>query len=133
MKENINKLICFTSFRKMLLVLCLSLFIISCKKELFLPDQRKVQTTSKIQTIKYAEFIDAVNTSGLSGLNELLAPANHEQGGKKMTKANVAEPQFKIDMNAVKKLVLGDTISYVVSLMPSSPQPFTFKILRYKR
>lgn len=133
MKENINKLICFTSFRKMLLVLCLSLFVISCKKELFLPDQRKVQTTSKIQTIKYAEFIDAVNTSGLSGLNELLAPANHEQGGKKMTKANVAEPQFKIDMNAVKKLVLGDTISYVVSLMPSSPHAVHFQNLTVQK
>jgi hypothetical protein len=108
------------------LIFLFLVFAQSCKRELFEPSQTKAQATSKIQDIKYSEFFDAVNSSGMGDLKQLLAPANQGGNGQKLMSTNIAERQFRIDMNAVKKLVLGDTVSYVVSLMPSSAHNRTF-------
>ena len=101
----------------------------SCKKELFEPSQTRAQAASKIQDIKYAEFMGAVNASGIGSLKKLLAPINQGGNGQKLMSTNATEHQFKIDRNAVKKVVLGDTVSYVVSLKPETPRAVQFRNL----
>jgi hypothetical protein len=115
------------------LIFLFLVFAQSCKRELFEPSQTKAQATSKIQDIKYSEFFDAVNSSGMGDLKQLLAPANQGGNGQKLMSTNIAERQFRIDMNAVKKLVLGDTVSYVVSLMPSSVHAVHFQNLTVQK
>ena len=104
------------------------LFIIgSCKKELIAPQApgTSQNQVSKITTISYNQFLEALDIEKIGPLGSTFNKSSGTQA--KLSSVNEASGTFDIDMSNVKKLVLGDTISYVVALKPKTKRAIHFE------
>ncbi|MEE1943686.1 hypothetical protein VRU48_01115 [Pedobacter sp. KR3-3] len=108
-----------------ILLLFVSICIGSCKKDLLVPSKKIVETKEKIQNISYNEFLSSINLDKMGSLKPVIANA----GNAKNTTMSVGETglSFVLDMGNVKKLVLGDTVSYVLALKPKTPRAIHFE------
>ena len=112
------------------LSLIVTLFVFnSCKKDLLLPVNRQTSTISnKIKSISYLEFINSINLEKTGVLKTSLSNAGKDGNGKLMS-SNIGSNGLEFDTDSVKKLTLGDTVSYVISLKPETPHAVQFRNL----
>lgn len=113
---------------KIAILLFLAFIVGSCKKDLLLSTQIKSEKDdrSRIQSITYSQFLASINLNKVGSLKDVL---QHSTGAGKVKKMTLEEASttFELDMDSVKKLVLGDSISYVIALKPKTLRAVHFE------
>lgn len=112
------------------LLIGLALVVSSCKKIEQFPSTKSVKglspaIKSPIETIPYKDFLQAVDINKTGELRKALSitPNNNV----KSVNTENETFAFDLDVSNVKKLVIGDTISYVLSLKPRTPGAVHFE------
>ncbi|MFF5379967.1 hypothetical protein [Pedobacter suwonensis] len=106
-----------------LILMCL-LLAQSCKKDLLLPKKTENSSTDKIRSISYSQFVSAIDLNSTGSLKAVLS------GQKAKVMSTQALPgNLDLEMDSVKKLTLGDTISYVIAIKPQTSRSTTFQNL----
>ncbi|WP_412465651.1 hypothetical protein [Pedobacter sp. KLB.chiD] len=106
-----------------LILMCL-LLVQSCKKELLLPKETENSSTDKIRSISYSQFVSAIDLNSTGSLKAVLS------GQKAKVMSTQALPvNLDLEMDSVKRLSLGDTISYVIAIKPQTPRATAFQNL----
>ncbi|WP_145855983.1 hypothetical protein [Pedobacter suwonensis] len=106
-----------------LILICL-LLAQSCKKDLLLPKKTENNSTDKIRSISYSQFVNAINLNSTGSLKSVLS------GQKSKVMSTQALPgNLDLEMDSVKKLTLGDTISYVIAIKPQTSRATAFQNL----
>jgi len=105
----------------------LLLFLIlinGCKKELLVPSAPEGTQSDKIRSIAYSQFISSIDLNSTGSLKEALS-------GKKakLMSTQALDGNIDLEMDSVKKLTLGDTVSYVIAIKPQTPRATTFQNL----
>jgi len=106
------------------LLFLLFVLINACKKDHLLP--KKVANTfpDKIRSIPYSQFIGAIDLNSTGSLKTVLSG----QKAKLMSTQSLSGT-LDLEMDSVKRLTLGDTISYVIAIKPQTPRATTFQNL----
>ncbi len=126
--------LCLGYFAKKNYLICLflinlSIGINSCKKDLLVPNTSKIDANKdKIKSISYSEFLSSINLEKTGVLKTSLSNAGKGVQGKLMSN-NLGSNGLAFDTDSVKKLTLGDTVSYVISLKPETPHAVQFRNL----
>lgn len=119
-------------FKKHLLIFLLILLTIgfnSCKKDLLVNKLPQANINKeKIKSISYNEFLSSINLEKTGVLKASLSNAGKVGHGKLMNN-NLGSNALAFDTDSVKKLKLGDTVSYVISLKPETPHAVQFRNL----
>jgi hypothetical protein len=115
-----------TLFKRVFLLLLLTVSVNSCKKDLVAP--KKTSKVSKeigtVESIAYSTFLKSINLEKIGPLKDaLLAKSNTETS----TKTNSISGEFELDMVNVKKLTLKDGISYVIGVKPQTKRAIQFQ------
>lgn len=106
-----------------LILMCL-LLAQSCKKDLLLPKKTENSSTDKIRSISYSQFVSAIDLNSTGSLKAVLS------GQKAKVMSTQALPgNLDLEMDSVKKLTLGDTISYVIAIKPQTSRSTAFQNL----
>ncbi|RDC56891.1 hypothetical protein DU508_06725 [Pedobacter chinensis] len=95
-----------------------------CKKELLVPNNFKDTSADKIRSISYSQFINSIN---LNSTGSLKAPLLGQK--TKLMSTQVLDENIDLEMDSVKKLTLGDTVSYVIAIKPQTPRATIFQNL----
>lgn len=112
-----------------LFLILLSVGINSCKKDLLVPNTTKTDLNKdKIKSISYAQFLTSINLNNTGILKTSLSNAVKTDKGALMNN-DAASNGFIIDTDSVKKLTLGDTVSYSIGLKPETPHAIQFRNL----
>lgn len=119
-----------TSKKNHLLLLAFTLLVFilnSCKKDIYSPAITETSGgKNPIKTISYSDFLQKVNLNQIGVLKTSFINAQSKSSGKLMS-ANSGISGFDIDTDSVKKLTLGDTVSYVISLKPETRHAIQFR------
>lgn len=117
------------NYRFFLILLLIGIGFNSCKKDLLVPRASPIDVNkSKIKTISYTEFLSSINLNNTGTLKTTLSNAAKSSQGAIMN-VNSAFNGFNINTDSIKKLTLGDTISYVISLKPETRHAIQFRNL----
>jgi hypothetical protein len=114
-------------------MLLIVIFNSSCKKDQLNTNNKQLITQKQnkndtLETISYAAFLKSLDIEKTGALKHLLLSKG--QASKQVySKENGTVNGFELDMNNVKKLNLGDTVSYVISFKPQTPRATHFENL----
>ncbi|RZK58610.1 MAG: hypothetical protein EOO91_07805 [Pedobacter sp.] len=110
-------------------LILLGLSFYSCKKDLLVPGiPSDNDSNQKIKTISYTEFLNSINLNNTGTLKTTLSNAAKGNQGAVMN-VNSGLNGFNINTDSIKRLTLGDTISYVISLKPETRHAVQFRNL----
>ncbi|WP_412468211.1 hypothetical protein [Pedobacter sp. KLB.chiD] len=123
-KLTMNKLMLHNGKAMACLLLLLLVLINGCKKDLLVPKKVANAFPDKIRSIPYSQFIGAIDLNSTGSLKAVLSG----QKAKVMSTQALAG-NLDLEMDSVKKLTLGDTISYVIAIKPQTPRATTFQNL----
>lgn len=118
-----------TKYLVFLFLILLGIGLNSCKKDLFVGKTVPIDTAKdKIKTISYTEFLNSINLNNTASLKTTLSNAANKNQGAVMNISSGSNG-FNINTDSIKKLTLGDTISYVISLKPETKHAVQFRNL----
>ncbi|WP_316785430.1 hypothetical protein [Pedobacter frigiditerrae] len=110
-------------------LILLGLSFNSCKKDLLVPRIPSINDgNQKIKTISYTEFLNSINLNNTGSLKTTLSNAAKGNQGAIMN-VSAGSNGFNISTDSIKRLTLGDTISYVISLKPETRHAVQFRNL----
>ncbi len=100
----------------------------SCKKEVLTSAIHQAEQNQLIKAISYTQFIGSVNLDNTGVLRPVLLAARNRNNTSQSI-ATYSPFGLQIDTSTVKKLSLGDTTSYVLALLPTTPRAINFQNL----
>jgi hypothetical protein len=121
----------FRSVSKTVLLFSIIFIIGSCKKDITV-ERYDIHNkeVKQITNISYAKFLESIDVDKVPLFKILLSkPSEGKTSSSSSTLMAINEDSnnFNIDMGNVKKLVLGDTISYVIALRPKTKRASHFE------
>lgn len=104
-----------------LILMCLFLTQ-ACKKDLFLPKDKSPDKNKQITNIGYQTFLSSIDINKTGSLKTVLSKSREKIMSTEKTATNLT-----LQTDSVIRLVVDDTISYILALKPQTPRAVQFQ------